>query len=79
MKKISEPLKTVAVNGWGATSEVTRQRFEVTSEDIGKVRGNYLGFNHRHYAFVSADLGRVIEVLTYPGEAYTSWSFVGAP
>ncbi|CAG9228570.1 hypothetical protein [Burkholderia vietnamiensis] len=74
MKKLNEPMRIVARNGWGHYCAANHQEFEVEVCDIGKVRPHYLGHNHRSHTFVQADVGRVIVNMT-DGTAWSCWAF----
>jgi hypothetical protein len=74
MKKITEPKRVTAANAWGRDATCTHQEFQVETDDVGKTREHFLGYNHRSYTFHHHDIGRHINVQSSPG--WTCWYFV---
>lgn len=76
MKKLSEKRKVTAPNAWGRDDTSLRQAFQVEESDVGRTMDNYGGHRRPAYTFTRADVGRVIEVITYStNNNYCCWSF----
>ncbi|MFA6199192.1 MAG: hypothetical protein WC679_02135 [Bacteroidales bacterium] len=76
-------LKTLS-NAWGRDSTSYYQQFQITDDDVGVSRQNYLKEGTNSYTFTKKDVGRKISVITgkpykpywnSPELVYTSWSF----
>lgn len=75
MKKLNDPRKFTAPNAWGRDDTSLRQAFIIEPSDVGMLKADYGGHRQPARMISTSDVGRVIEVTTYPGQNYRCWSF----
>ena len=75
MKAINEPTTSECKNAWGQYHIVTRQRFEIEKDDIGKVNRDYMGQNHEDYTYRHNDVSRILEKY-WDNRGWKWWCFV---
>jgi hypothetical protein len=75
MKYLTAPKALQLSTNCGGPLEIFwDQTLEVEPSDVGQVRPHYLGYQHREYMFVKADVGRRI-TNRQQGNHYQCWWF----